>query len=237
MTKVSFVYRLLDYNSLHCGVCMISDSLSHCGSFSKHISGSQLWCHSSLHSIMCGSERFKCRNVMSSFVSEPPHLYASQLHWPYPPKKPPPPPIIPTLLQKPDFEAADSIECINVRSQMHQQLGPGSVCHLEPEYHECMSSLYRDTNHLAPSVNLFHGEKWKKTEQEFNFIWNVFQMWTAGFPFPLQMTWSCRIITSACMLTCIGTCTHILIHWGNSFKAIEYLTPHFLGNASLCQVL
>lgn len=125
----------------------------------------------------------------------------------------------------------------NVRSQMHQQLGPVSVCHLEPEYHECMCSLYRDTNHLAPSVNLIHGEKWKKTEQEFNFIWNVFQMWTAGFPFPFETTWSCRIITSACVLTCMGTCTHILVHWGNSFKAIEYLTPHFSVNPSLCQVL
>ena len=72
--------------------CMISDSLfcfeRHPGSFSKPISGSQ--CSDviqTLQPIMCGPEKFKCRNLMSSLVSKSPHLCVS-----HPSLYPTPPP-------------------------------------------------------------------------------------------------------------------------------------------------
>ncbi len=110
--------------------CMISDSLfcfeRHSGSFSKPISGSQRSdVIQTLQPITCGSEKFKCRNLMSSSVSVPPRLCVSHPPPPYPTTStttspPPPETTFPSCL----FHC----EQLDVRSQAHQQLGPVSGC-------------------------------------------------------------------------------------------------------------
>lgn len=63
----------------------------HSGPFSKPISGSQRSdVIQALQPITCGSEKFKCRNLMSSSVSEPPRLCVSHPSL-CPPTQPPSP--------------------------------------------------------------------------------------------------------------------------------------------------
>lgn len=133
----AFSDRLLAYKSMHFTVCkapcMISDSLfcfeRPSGSFSKPISGSQRSdVIQALQPIMCGSEKFKCANLMSSSVSEPPRLSVS-----HPSLYPNPTPATTTSATSPPPETTFPsclFHCkqLNVRSQAHQQLGPVSVC-------------------------------------------------------------------------------------------------------------
>lgn len=91
-------------------------------------------------------------------------------------------------------------------------------------YHEYISRLYTDTNQLPPSANFLHGETWKKSKGNWNFIWKVFLNVDCRVSPSTLSECSSRILRLAYILTCIGTYTHIFTHslgsGANSSKAI-----------------
>ena len=165
---------------------MISDSRfcfeQHSGSFSEPISGSQRSdVIQALQPITCGSETFKCRNLMSSSVSEPPRLCVS-----HPSLCPP------TLLQLYHLHQPPStknhiskllVPLQAIRRQVASVAAAGSCFSVLSSEQVSLNGvswrLYTDKNQLPPSANLLHGEKWRKSEGNFNFIWK-------GLPFHLE---------------------------------------------------
>lgn len=185
--------------------CMISDSLfcfeRRLGSFTEPISGSQ---HSdviqALHPITCGSEKFKCSNLMSSWVSEPPRLCVSH------PSLCPPPPSLPTpLLQKTTFPAGS---CFSVPRCKFRATSSkwGTV------------SASADCTQIKTSWPLQPICSTVKSERKAKGILILFERCCK-----CALSDHCsRIITPASLLTCIGMYAHTHTatgEWGKFFQS------------------
>lgn len=207
----------------------------HCGSFVKPISGSQRSdVIQDLQSITCGSEKFKCRNQMSSPGSKPPCFYVPTVNFPY--QQHDHLPSFRNHISKLPFPL-EAIRCQVTSSWVLFQWAEVQV-ESRSEWkgnHEYISRRYTDTNQL-PSANSFYGETWQKSKGNCDFIWKMLlNVCRRVWPSTLSDC-SSRILRSAYILTCIGTYTHVLTHslgrWENTSKAI-FVSSFFRQSFSL----